>query len=419
MRASHLFYLLCLASIAMQAVMPAVLASDYILEIFGNANMDDKIDEADATYIADVIASSMSPTTLSDANGDGKVDGRDIDQVQRIINGTVEQLIVMDEANRTVRIDMPVKSVVPLVDRDAKILGVLGATGLAVAVSDNIKDSKEYKATLPSLTDLESVGSWTEPDLEKLLQIEPDLLIAYSTSAENINNSIGNRVAVLGFASSTPHSTKDELLKLSYVLNKRENAEIYFKEFHDKYLNIIKDRLVDIPDDDRPRVYIESNSGNYRTYNKNSVVQKLVDLAGGRHIFSDIEGNGAFATLGAEEIMKRNPDIIIKYAEKNSSGYEVSDPSKMEALRNEILDRPELAEVNAVKSGRVYVMSSYLSYGTDYPVLLLYWSKWLHPDLFRDMNPDEIHREYLSMFSETNYSPENGEIFVYLGEEGS
>ncbi|GAB6265889.1 MAG: hypothetical protein STSR0001_13350 [Methanothrix sp.] len=214
--------------------MPAVLASDYILEIFGNANMDDKIDEADATYIADVIASSMSPTMLSDANGDGKVDGRDIDQVQRIINGTVEQLIVMDEANRTVRIDMPVKSVVPLVDRDAKILGVLGATGLAVAVSDNIKDSKEYKATLPSLTDLESVGSWTEPDLEKLLQIGPDLLIAYSTSAENINNSIGNRVAVLGFTSSTPHSTKDELLKLSYVLNKRENAEEYFKEFHEK-----------------------------------------------------------------------------------------------------------------------------------------------------------------------------------------
>ena len=64
--------------------------------------------------------------------------------------------------------------------------------------------------------------------------LESDLLIAYSNSAENINNSIGNRVAVLGFASSTPHSTKDELLKLSYVLNKRERAERYFKEFHEK-----------------------------------------------------------------------------------------------------------------------------------------------------------------------------------------
>ena len=129
MRQSFRFFMVFLASMAF--AFASVDASAYTLQIFGNANMDDKIDEADATYIADVIASSMSPTTLSDANGDGKVDGRDIDQVQRIINRTVEQLIVMDEANRTVRIDMPVKSVVPLVDRDAKILGVLGATGLA------------------------------------------------------------------------------------------------------------------------------------------------------------------------------------------------------------------------------------------------------------------------------------------------
>lgn len=321
---------ICSSSASDQINDPA--PGDYLLGIFGNANMDDRIDEEDAAYIEGVIASSKSPTLLSDADGDGKVDGCDIDQVRRIISGTEEQLIVIDDANRTVRIDMPVESVVPLVDRDAKILGVLGATDLAVAVSDNIKDSKEYEITLPGLTQLETVGSWTEPDLEKLLQIEPGLLIAYSTSAENINNSIGNRVNVLGFASSTPDTTKDELLKLSYVLNKRENAEEYFNEFHDRYLNIIKDRIANLPDDDRPSVYVESNSGPYKTYNKNSVVQKLVELAGGRHVFSDLEGSGAFATLDAEEIMKRNPDIIIKYAEKNSSGYEVSDSSKMEAL---------------------------------------------------------------------------------------
>lgn len=64
-------------------------------------------------------------------------------------------------------------------------------------------------------------------------------------------------------------------------------------------------------------------------------------------------------------------------------------------------------------------MSSYLSYGTDYPVLLMYWSKWLHPDLFGDINPGEIQKEYLSRFSETDYSPENGKIFVYPGEEGN
>lgn len=387
--------------------------SEYTLDIFGNANLDDRIDEADVAYIEGAVKGELQPNYLSDADGDGSVTESDAEQVLKIINGTEEQIILIDDANRTVKIDMPVDSVVPLVDRDAKILGVLKAQDLAVAVSGNIKESKEYRITLPGLTELEAVGSWTEPDLEKLLEIQPDLLIAYSSSAKAINDSIGNRVAVISFGSSTPKTTRDELLKLSYVLNRRENSDVYFNEFHNKYLNIISDRISGLSEDDRPSVYVEASSQPYKTYNKNSVVQKLVDLAGGRHIFSDLDGSGAFATLDAEEIIKRNPDVIIKYAEKNDSGYEVIDTTKMQALRDEILGRPELAEVSAVKSGQVYVMSSYLSYGTDYPALLMYWSKWLHPDIFADMDPEVIHREYLDSFTEKDYQPNELDSFVY------
>lgn len=411
MRVLYLFLIMYFLSSALITAVPAAAASDYSLGIFGNANMDDRIDEADIAYIEGVIAASNKPTLLSDADGDGSIDQRDIEQVQRIINCTEKQLILIDDANRTVRIDMPVESVVPLVDRDAKILGVLGAQNMTVAVSSNIKESKEYQMIMPELSKLPGVGSWINPDLEKLLQIKPDLLIVYSTHAKNIDKSIGDRVAVLGFSSSTPDTTKDELLKLSYLLNRRERVEEYFNEFHDKYLNIIRDRV--LSSDDRPSVYVESNSGPYKTYNKNSVVQKLVEMAGGRQSFYDLEGNGAFATVDAEEVMKRNPDVIIKYAEKNDSGYEMSDPAKMEALRNEILGRAELARVNAVKSGQVYIMSSYLSYGTDYPVLLLYWSKWLHPDLFRDIDPEKIQREYLSRFCGKDYASGELGCFVY------
>jgi len=188
---------------------------------------------------------------------------------------------------------------------------------------------------------------------------------------------------------------------------------VYFKEFHDKYLNMIADRVIGLSADDRPSVYVESSSQAYKTYNKNSVVEKLIELAGGRHIFSDLEGSGSFATLDAEEVIRRNPDVIIKYAEKIDSGYEITDPAKMETLRNEILGRPELAQVNAVKNGRVYVMSSYLSYGTDYPVLLLYWAKWFHPDLFKDLDPQTIHQEYLTKFMRLDYDLSEHGVFVY------
>lgn len=410
MRLFSLLFAIC-TWLALSAAL--VSSSEYTLDIFGNANLDDRIDEADVAYIEGTVKGELQPTYLSDTDGDGSVTESDVEQVLKIINGSEEQIILIDDSNRTVKINMPVDSVVPLVDRDAKILGVLKAQDLAVAVSSNIKESKEYRITLPGLTELEAVGSWTEPDLEKLLEIQPDLLIAYSSSAKAINDSIGNRVAVLSFGSSTPETTRDELLKLSYVLNRRENADVYFSEFHDKYLSIIADRISGLSKDDRPGVYVEASSQPYKTYNKNSVVQKLVDLAGGRHIFSDLDGSGAFATLDAEEIIKRNPDVIIKYAEKNDSGYEVIDTTKMQALRDEILGRPELAEVSAVKSGQVYVMSSYLSYGTDYPALLMYWSKWLHPDIFADMDPEAIHREYLDCFTEKDYQPNELGSFVY------
>ena len=410
MRLFSLLFAIC-TWLALSAAL--VSSSEYTLDIFGNANLDDRIDEADVAYIEGTVKGELQPTYLSDTDGDGSVTESDVEQVLKIINGSEEQIILIDDSNRTVKINMPVDSVVPLVDRDAKILGVLKAQDLAVAVSSNIKESKEYRITLPGLTELEAVGSWTEPDLEKLLEIQPDLLIAYSSSAKAINDSVGNRVAVLSFGSSTPETTRDELLKLSYVLNRRENADVYFNEFHNKYLSIIADRISGLSDDDRPGVYVEASSQPYKTYNKNSVVQKLVDLAGGRHIFSDLDGSGAFATLDAEEIIKRNPDVIIKYAEKNDSGYEVIDTIKMQALRDEILGRPELAEVSAVKSGQVYVMSSYLSYGTDYPALLMYWSKWLHPDIFADMDPEAIHREYLDCFTEKDYQPNELGSFVY------
>ena len=45
-------------------VMPAV-ASDYTLGIYGNANMDDVIDEADIGYLEGIIAGTNEATELA------------------------------------------------------------------------------------------------------------------------------------------------------------------------------------------------------------------------------------------------------------------------------------------------------------------------------------------------------------------
>jgi len=59
------------------AVTPAA-ASDYTLGIFGNANMDDTIDEDDIEYVEEIIEGTNGRTELADANYDGEINDGDI-----------------------------------------------------------------------------------------------------------------------------------------------------------------------------------------------------------------------------------------------------------------------------------------------------------------------------------------------------
>lgn len=40
-------------------------------------------------------------------------------------------------------------------------------------------------------------------------------------------------------------------------------------------------------------------------------------------------------------------------------------------------------------------------------------AKWFHPDLFKDLDPQEIHEEYLTKFQGLNYDLDKQDVFVY------
>jgi iron complex transport system substrate-binding protein len=58
---------------ALLSFIPAT-ASDFTLQIFGNANMDDTIDELDIEYVRGIIDGANEPTQFADANYDGVID---------------------------------------------------------------------------------------------------------------------------------------------------------------------------------------------------------------------------------------------------------------------------------------------------------------------------------------------------------
>ncbi|MCL2147832.1 MAG: dockerin type I repeat-containing protein [Methanomassiliicoccaceae archaeon] len=63
---------------------------DAELEVYGNANGDGRIDQADIDLVREIIAGARSfeDHPLADANYDGVVDEKDVQQIERIINAT-------------------------------------------------------------------------------------------------------------------------------------------------------------------------------------------------------------------------------------------------------------------------------------------------------------------------------------------
>jgi iron complex transport system substrate-binding protein len=82
-------------------------------------------------------------------------------------------------------------------------------------------------------------------------------------------------------------------------------------------------------------------------------------------------------------------------------------------LRVEILSRPELANVNAVKNQRVYVDDGNIATGIQMPIAIAYYAKLLQPELFSDLDPEAIQQEFLSKYCSFDYDLNEHGIFFY------
>jgi len=92
---NRLALILVMMSFMSLAIMPAV-ADEYTLGIFGNANMDDVIDEGDITYLEGIIEGTNEATDLADANYDGQIDEDDVVQIGLIIDGDEKEITIID-----------------------------------------------------------------------------------------------------------------------------------------------------------------------------------------------------------------------------------------------------------------------------------------------------------------------------------
>lgn len=402
------------------AVMPAD-ASDFTLDIFGNANMDDTIDEQDIEYVQGIIDGTKDETDLADANYDGTIDEEDITQIELIIDGDEKELTIIDDMGDAVIVQEPINSVI-YVGHNAYVYETwraLDAEDKLVATTDRFIKPGGYRYSVnyyPELLTKPSVGTLQEPDFETIVDILPDLLYTdeeqYDIKSTAANKIPGVPVICMDV---TPKDFSESTRITGYLFDKREEADKYI-DWRNGWQRMIEGRTADLSKDEKPSVlvmwFVEPGMNEFSIYSgSNSNEDALIVGAGGTNVVGDLTES---LTVDSEWIVDLNPDIIVMEVSNLYSGYDFDDPSELEALYDDFMNRPEFAEVSAVKNNHVYLMNyAHLIVGGGSALLAeAYMAKWFQPEIFTDLDPQEIQQEFLE-FQGIDFDLSKHGQFVY------
>ncbi|WP_229390447.1 ABC transporter substrate-binding protein [Methanosarcina sp. DH2] len=376
-----------------------VATSDITLNILGNANGDRTIDMKDVEYTESIILGSGSQTEFADATGDSSIDMLDVTRIELINLGKAKELTLVDGAGRQVNVTLPVKNIIPTDYRTTETLLALGTGDMIVGV-DRAFHERMAEFGLLDLPEVSMHGQ--SVDYEMVLTLEPDIVLLPLSRAENADDIARNlpntAVVVMGLASQK--SIDSDLTTMGFVLGKEKEANELLSWMQD-YEELVKERTSDLTADEMPTFYYEYMSGSEEKWwvitPDDPSAGQVAEETGGLNIATGLAGTSI--EVDPEWVIEKNPDFMFADLMKGFDSGPGKTEEDMENLLTEVLsDRPGFEKVNAVKNNNVYLVDRDIIGGPRWVIGHIYFAKSMHPELFEDIDPAEIHKEYLKKF---------------------
>lgn len=294
----------------------------------------------------------------------------------------------------------------------------LKAENKVVGVSDWIPRCKALLPVMGNLADIVQVSE--SINYEKIYEINPDLILvmAHYYSRE-IDAKLASNIPVVRLKVNDTES----IAKLGKILDRESEARDYIEWIISK-TTLIEERTAALEKNERKEgffyfggAYGMAPPPPYNTYGKdNFKVNSFIEKAGGKSITGALPGE--WITVDPEWIIEKNPAMIIQdyFALDGNSvmGYDANDTVKVKKMMEEIVSSPAFSASDAVKNKNVHICTG-LFVQVYWFIGLNYYAKWLHPELFKDIDPEAIHQEFLTKFLRLDYDLKQRGVFTYSG----
>ena len=275
---------------------------------------------------------------------------------------------VVDQAGRTLTLPASPRRIVSLVPSVTELLYAIGAQDALVGVTDFCDYPAEARRK-------PHVGDMISPNLETLVTLKPDLVVATrSGNREEIFDQL-TRLGIPVYLVD-PITVGDVLRlvsELGQLTGHRDGAVAVEKDLG-RRIAAVRERVAGRP---HPRVLYVLWPEPLIVPGKGSLVTELIALAGGASVTAD-QGQG-YPRMSLEAAVGRAPEIIILARHGSRVG-----PAALTQWQR-------LESLPAIKSGRLYMADGDLMhrYGPRVVVGLESLARMIHPEVFARPEPSK------------------------------
>lgn len=275
---------------------------------------------------------------------------------------------VTDSAGREVAIQSEPEKLVSGYYISTSLLLALGQRDKLAGIEAKAETRPIYSFAAPELLELPNVGTAKSFDLEGCAALQPDLVVIPLKLKDQIPALEDLGLTVLAVNPEDLEQLNDTIRMLGEAVGAQEEAQalLDYNQETEEYLTGLLDQA------ERPRVYLAGNSSYLSTAGAKMYQNTMLELGGGANAAAELE-DSYWAEASYEQLLSWDPEVIIIAAD---AAY----------TKDDLLQDPQLAQLDAVKNGRVYAMPSGVeAWDSPVPSAML-GSRWvasvLHEDLY-------------------------------------
>jgi len=176
----------------------------------------------------------------------------------------------------------------------------------AINVSDRVVGVTTYCNYPAEASTKSKIGGFTTPDLEKIISLDPDLILYARNDSAKIETLESTGVPVVVILENTVDDILNNILKIGNLVDAEQNATTLVNSLTTR-MNAVVTKTQNIQPEKKLKCYYEA-ANTPTAAGALSFVDDLIKKAGGINIFGGIQKS--WAIVSHENVIAGNPDVI-------------------------------------------------------------------------------------------------------------